>query len=345
MRLIKVAAAAIQHFAEETGQPLDWVHSGSLKVARRTEDAEVIQADIARGRCLGMDVEQITLPEAHRLNPFLQTEGVAAVLRVGDDMYFDPAQVAVGFARGAEARGVRLMPSTSVTSVRIASGRVEAVETDKGPIETPVVVDAAGAWTRQVAAASGIRIPLVPTLQQLIVTEMVPGVRPDLPMVRIMDAAVYMRPCQDGLLWGVYEEEPTFFDMDEFSPTFRIADLKLDAEILWRAAEDVKAQLPILRKAKMREHRGGIPTMTSDGHHIVGPVPGAEGFFALSGCNVAGLSISPALGDAVAAWISEGEPPFDLSLMSISRFGPEAQTEAWLRKNAAWQYRHFYGAV
>jgi len=74
-------------------------------------------------------------------------------------------------------------------------------------------------------------------------------------------------------------------------------------------------------------------------------VPGAEGFFALSGCNVAGQSISPALGDAVAAWISEGEPPFDLSLMSITRFGPEAQSEAWLRKNAAWQYQHFYGAV
>jgi hypothetical protein len=66
MRLIKVAAAALQHFAEETGQPLGWVHSGSLKVARRTEDAEVIQADIARGRRLGLDVEQITLAEAHR---------------------------------------------------------------------------------------------------------------------------------------------------------------------------------------------------------------------------------------------------------------------------------------
>ena len=186
MRLLKVAAAALQHFTEETGQPLDWVHSGSLKVARRTEDAEVIQADIARGRRLGMDVEQVALDEAHRLNPFLQTEGVAAVLRVGDDMYFDSAQVAVGFARGAEALGVSLMPSTSVTSVRIASGRVEAVETDEGAIVTPVVVDAAGAWTRQVAAASGIRIPLVPTLPQFIVTETVPGVRPDLPMVRIM---------------------------------------------------------------------------------------------------------------------------------------------------------------
>jgi 4-methylaminobutanoate oxidase (formaldehyde-forming) len=229
--------------------------------------------------------------------------------------------------------------------VRIAGGRVEAVETDKGTIETPVVVDAAGAWTRQVAAASGIHIPLVPTMQQLIVTEPVPGARPDLPMVRIMDAAVYMRPCQGGFLWGVYEEQPTFFDMDELGPGFGIAGLKLDADILWRAAEDVKVQLPILQKAKVREHRGGIPTMTADGHHIVGPVPGAEGFFILSGCNVAGLSISPALGDAVAAWITEGEPPLDLSAMSITRFGPEAQSEAWLRKNAAWQYRHFYGAV
>jgi glycine/D-amino acid oxidase-like deaminating enzyme len=345
MRLIKVAAAAIPRFAEETGQPLDWVHCGSLKVARRAEDAEVIEADIARGRRLGLDVEQITPAEAHRLNPFFETEGVAAVMRVGDDMYFDPAQVAVGFARGAEARGGLLMPSTAVTSVRIVSGLVEAVETDKGAIATPVVVDAAGAWTRQVAAASGIHIPLVPTMQQLIVTETIPGVRPDLPMVRIMDAAVYMRPCQGGLLWGVYEEEPTFFDMHEFSPSFRIADLKLDAQILWRAAEDVKGQLPILLKAKVRAHRGGLPTMTGDGRHIVGPVPAAKDFFVLSGCNVAGLSISPALGDAVAAWITEGEPPFDLSAMSITRFGPEAQSEAWLRKNAAWQYRHFYGAV
>jgi hypothetical protein len=46
-----------------------------------------------------------------------------------------------------------------------------------------------------------------------------------------------------------------------------------------------------------------------------------------------------------AAQDPENEPPFDLSAMSIARFGSEAQSEAWLRKDAAWQYRHFYGAV
>src|SRR5262249_51623679 len=105
IELIKLAAEKLQRFTEETGQPLDWVRSGSLKVARRAPDVTVIEDDIVRGRRLGLDVDRISPEEAHRLNPFLEPDGVAAVMRVGDDMYFDPAQVAVGFARGAQARG------------------------------------------------------------------------------------------------------------------------------------------------------------------------------------------------------------------------------------------------
>jgi hypothetical protein len=108
------------------------------------------------------------------------------------------------------------------------------------------------------------RVPLVPTVQQLIVTEPISQARADLPMVRIMDAAVYMRPCQGGFLWGVYEESPRFFDMEALGAEFQVADLSLDAAVLWHYADEVKQQLPILREAKIREHRGGIPTMTAD---------------------------------------------------------------------------------
>jgi glycine/D-amino acid oxidase-like deaminating enzyme len=343
--LIKLAAERIKHFTEDTGQPLDWVHSGSLKVARRKQDAEVIESDITRGRRLGLDLERISPREAHRLNPFLQPEGVVAVMRVGDDMYFDPSQVAVGFARGAEARGATLLPHTAVTRVLIDNGQVSGVETNKGTIRAPIVVDAAGAWTRQVAEASGIRVPLVPTAQQLFVTEPVDGAKADLPMVRVMDAAVYMRPCNGGFLWGVYEEHPRFFDMYALGEGFQIKDMPLDASVLWHYADDVKPQLPILRKAKVREHRGGIPTMTADGQHIVGPTPAVRGFFFASGCNVAGLSISPALGEALAVWIVDGAPPIDLTPLTLARFDAASWSEEQLRQQAAWQYRHFYGAV
>ena len=342
VELVKLAATNIERFTEDTGQSLDWTRSGSLKVARRSQDVSVIEEDLERGRRLGLDAERITPDEAQQLNPFLASQGVQAVLRIGDDLYFDPAQVAIGFVRGAEACGATLVPHTTVTRVQIEDGRVVGVETDRGTIRTRVVVDAAGAWTRQVAEAGGIHVPIVPTRHQLFVTEPLEGARPDLPIVRVMDAAVYVRPCNGGLLWGVFEEDPRQFDMDALDAAFQIRDTPLDADVLRRAADDVCEQLPVLREAKLREHRGGLPTMTADGRHIVGPAPGAQGFFIAGGCNVAGLSVSPAIGEALAAWIVDGEPPLDLSALSIGRFAAAPSSEARLRQQAAWQYRHFY---
>src|ERR1700726_4497312 len=66
--LIKDACRKIEAFTEETGQALDWVHSGSLKIARRPRDAEVIKADFERGRRMGLDVELVSPEQASRLN-------------------------------------------------------------------------------------------------------------------------------------------------------------------------------------------------------------------------------------------------------------------------------------
>lgn len=343
VELVQLATANLKRFTSDTGQPLDWTQSGSLKVVRRTEDVQVIDADVVRGERHGLDVERLSPDDAHRLNPFLRPDGITAVMRVGDDLYFDPAQVAIGYVRGAEARGATLLPHTTVTRVNVEDERVVGVETDQGTIHTRVVVDAAGAWTRQVAAASGIRIPLVPTRHQLFVTEPIDGVHAELPIIRIADAAVYVRPCEGGLLWGGYEEGPRMFDMDAFGPQFGIPDTPLDADVLWRMADDVRAQLPVLHEAPVREHRGGLPTMTADGDHIVGPAPRAEGFFIAGGCNVAGLSVSPAIGDALAAWIVDGEPPLDLARLSVTRFASGVVDD--LERKAAWQYRHFYGVA
>src|SRR5262249_52749536 len=119
VELVKRASAKLRRFASDTGQPLDWTRSGSLKVARRPEDVPVVEGDVARGERLGLDVQQLSAEEAHRLNPFLRPEGVLAALRVGDDLYFDPAHVAIGYVRAAEALGATLLPHTTVTRVSI----------------------------------------------------------------------------------------------------------------------------------------------------------------------------------------------------------------------------------
>ena len=146
--LIQDACRKIEAFTQETGQPLDWMQSGSLKIARRPQDEEVIKVDFDRGCRMGLDVELISSEQASRLNPFLRPMGVVAAMRVGDDRYFDPSQVAVGFAAAAAARGATVLPKTDVSAVNIHAAKVTGATTSKGIIEVPIVVDAAGAWTR-----------------------------------------------------------------------------------------------------------------------------------------------------------------------------------------------------
>jgi glycine/D-amino acid oxidase-like deaminating enzyme len=117
---------------------------------------------------------------------------------------------------------------------------VGAARDGSGRIDSPVVVDAAGAWARQVAASAGIHVPMVPTRHQVLITEPIEGVRPELPIVRIMDAAVYVRPCWGGFLAGGYETEPTQFEMEQLPKDFSIVDTPLDL-VLRRLMEGPRA--------------------------------------------------------------------------------------------------------
>ena len=83
------------------------------------------------------------------------------------DGWLDPSKVASGFAARAAELGARMLPFTPARELLRSGGRVSGVMTAEGPIATPVVVDAAGAWTARVAAAAGIALPLVPVRHQL----------------------------------------------------------------------------------------------------------------------------------------------------------------------------------
>lgn len=99
---------------------------------------------------------------------------------------------------------------------------------------------------------------------------------------------------------GGYERNPLQLDMRGLPPGFQIEDLRLDIDVLRRLAESAFEQLPVFRGVKIREHRGGLPTMTADGEHVVGPIPGVRGLFVAGGRCVGGLSIAPTVGELLA---------------------------------------------
>jgi glycine/D-amino acid oxidase-like deaminating enzyme len=135
-------------------------------------------------------------------------------------------------------------------------------------------------------------------------------------------------------------------DMDAQPATFESGDVTLDWSVLRSLADRVTQQLPALRDAPIRLYRGGVPTITVDGQHIVGPVPGAEGMFVAAGCNVSGLSMSPAIGEQLAHWIGDGQPTEDLAIMAPDRFGPEWRDQTKTSRAAVDRYTaQFRGTI
>jgi glycine/D-amino acid oxidase-like deaminating enzyme len=343
-RLAQRAVVKLAGFTAETGQPLRFTQSGALKIARTERDAEQLTREVARGAAVGVPIELISVAEARRHLPILGERGIVAVTWSPTDCNVEPSELPIGYCRAAEKHGAVLLPHTPATGFEIGARGVEGVRTPTGVIATRVAVDAAGAWARQLASALGAALPVVPTRHQLLITEPIAGVTPDFPIARVIDANVYVRHERGGLMLGGYEIDPLQLDAATLPDDVRA--LPLDIEVLWRLARSVAEQFPIFQDPAIRvaEHRGGLPTLTTDDRYLAGPLPGVPGAWVMSGCCVGGLSVSPALGEAMADWILDGAPKLDLADVSPERFVGRHLDEAELRARCREAYATHYRA-
>jgi len=341
-KLAQRAVAKLAAFTGETGQPLRFTQSGALKIARTERDAEQLAREVERGRAAGVPIDYVSVGEARKRLPILGERGIVAVTWSPTDCNVEPSELPIGYCRAASSVGAVLLPHTPATGFEISAGGIEGVRTTRGTIATRVVVDAAGAWARVVAKGLGGGLPVVPTRHQLLITEPIAGVGPEFPIARVIDANVYVRHERGGLMFGGYEADPLQPDVlpDD------VAALPLDIEVLWRLARKVSEQFPIFQDPTIRvaEHRGGLPTLTMDDRYLVGPLPGVAGAYVMSGCCVGGLSVSPALGEAIAEWIVDGAPALDLSELSPERFAGRDLDEAELRERCRQAYATHYRA-
>ena len=140
---------------------------------------------------------------------------------------------------------------------------------------------------------------------------------------------------------GGYERMPAQHDIRTMPASFHIGDLNLDLDVLKALSDSVRQQFPVFQDADIREHRGGLPTMTPDGHHVVGPVSAIKGLYVVGGCCVGGLLISPIIGELLAEWIVTGRAPLDLSSMSPDRAALSvSEDDLWAM--SSYRYGHQY---
>ena len=218
----------------------------------------------------------------------------------------------VGFTTAAHDRGAQLWRSTEVTAIR-RNGSGFEVETTRGPVSTKTVVNAAGAWARDVAAMAGVDLPVEPLRRMLVPTEPFDGVSHAIPMVIDMTNGFHFRPESLGFLLAWNDPAETSSFNTNFEPSFI-------EKILERAADRV----PCFENLAINPKRAwaGLYEMTPDHHCILGPVPEVDGFFCANGFSGHGVMHAPATGKILADLITTGKTNVvsEVEALSPARF-------------------------
>ena len=343
-RLARRSITKAMTFADWAGVPLAVSSPGSFLVARTAQHRQFLGQELAQSRRWGADVREASRAQlADRLG-YYRPVGDDFALWCPEDIYIEePSSLIQACLAACQLHGAVVAEEEPVIGISITAGRVAGVETERRSIAAPVVVDAAGGWVRQVAELAGARVPVAPVRHQLLITEPTAQVDPANPIVRVVDAAVYLRPARGGLMFGGFEPDPLPIDPRLQSASFSTDDVPLDLGVLRQLAAQIKAEVPAASTVPVAEHRGGLFTMSPDGRFVAGPVADMPGLWVASGCNGSGFSSSLAIGEALATWITSDAPPPGMTALSPARFG--AVSDDALRTDGLWQYAHYYDPV
>ena len=192
-----------EYFQEETGYPLDLHQNGYLILATTQEEMDTFRDNVALQRKLGLEVDLLSPREIKGLIPELYTEDVLGASYCPTDGFADPASVVQGFASGARKLGVRIYEQTEVISIKLSGEKTKSVLTDQGKFETPLVVDAAGAYAGEIAKMVGLDIPIRPSRRHIFVTEPLDEIRKESPLIIDFHTGFWFRREGPGLIFGM----------------------------------------------------------------------------------------------------------------------------------------------
>jgi glycine/D-amino acid oxidase-like deaminating enzyme len=331
-------------FGDWAGVPLEVARSGSFLIARTRRHQGFIRAEAGQSASWGVHLREATAGDLAGRVSYYRGSNDELVIWCPEDVYIEePMSLVQAYLAACRLHGAEVLEYEAAVGVQVSGGRVTGIETTARRIGTAAVVDAAGGWVRQVAELTGAQLPVAPVRHQLLITAPLPEVDPAEPITRVADAAVYLRPARGGLMFGGFEAAPLPLDPRGEAASFSTDDVPLDLGVLRQLAGRVSGEAPLAASVPVAEHRGGLFTMSPDGRFIVGPVPGIAGLWVASGCNGSGFSSSPAIGEALASWITTGSPPAGVAALAPGRFG--VLTDDALIERGIWQYAHYYDPV
>ncbi|HYS97314.1 MAG TPA: FAD-dependent oxidoreductase [Candidatus Dormibacteraeota bacterium] len=318
---------------------------GSLRFASSRDQLMELQRAVSRARGIGLDVDLVSADESARLMPVITRDSLYGSVWVPGDGHLDPHRATHALAAAARKLGAGVQTFRRVTGIELSDrGAVRAVDTDKGRIETEVVIVAGGIWGPQVAAMAGAFVVSTPVDHQHAALLAVPGheMPHDMPCFRDPDNLVYGKAEAGGMVLGGYESNPVARWIDGVPWDHAGVSLPPDQARFEPLLAGAARRFPFLNEAGIVKLVCHPDAMTPDAGPLVGAVPGVRGLYMAAGLSLNGFGGAGGIGRAIAELVTTGETELDLHPYRPWRFGPVHHDHRYAAELGREAYKYYY---
>lgn len=334
-KLAKYSQELYGNLEAETGVATGFKRCGSITVALSEERKEEIFRQAAMARAFGVDVEEISPTEVKARYEHINIDDVTAGVYLPLDGQGDPANIALALAKGARQMGATVRERVKVTNIVKSGRKVTGVDwvsddgTEQGHISCDMIVNCAGMWGHEVGRMAGVNVPLHACEHFYIVTENIPQLT-QMPVLRVPDECTYYKEDAGKILLGAFEPNAKPWAMNGIPDSFEFDQLPEDFDHFEPILEAAVNRMPMLAEAGIHTFFNGPESFTPDDAYHLGLAPEMDNVWVAAGFNSIGIQSAGGAGMALAQWMDDGEKPFDLGDVDISRMQPFQGNKTYL---------------
>ena len=328
--LAKYTGELFRELEEETGQATGYKQNGALRLATHDARFEELKRGVSMARNFGLAAHVVTPGEIRERWPLVEVDDLSGGIWMPNDGQVNPADVTQAMAKGAKMRGARIFENTPVDRLIVEGGRVRGVALKDGEVRADKVVIAGGIWSREFAAQNGVSLPLHAAEHFYIVTEIIPNLPRDLPVLFVADECSYYKEDAGKILLGCFEPEAKPWGHDGIPEDFCFDSLPEDFDHFEPILDMAVKRVPALAEAGIQLFFNGPESFTPDDRYLLGETPEVDGLYCACGFNSVGILSSGGVGKALADWIHEGHPPLELADVDIRRMQPFQSNKTYL---------------
>lgn len=287
---------------------IDFKQGGYLIVASTEKEELQFKKNLELQKRLGIPSKFLTPKEAKEYIPYMDETKITCATYCPKDGHLNPFHATQAYADAAARLGVEIQKFTEVIAIETKGGKVSAVVTDRGRIETPVVVNAAGGHAAAIGKMVGVELPIIPERHEILVTEPVDPLQG--PMFMSFSLNVYCQQTPEGsFIMGRGDiDEPHDYNINS------------SWDFMEKMAKTTCELLPLLKKLNVVRQWAGMYAMTPDRQPIYGEAPDVKGFYIAAGFSGHGFMFGPATGIVMAECILGEKTTLPIKQLDLGRF-------------------------